>query len=1118
MLLVGVGGSGGKTLQLLHRELRWRLRDYGWTEGVPEGWQFVHIDVPTDPDTGLPNDAVTVNTAKVGGRYVGLAPTAVSYRAIDDNWLGDAQSAELPKVVGWRPRAQDVGVAINAGAGQYRTIGRVIALSRAEQIRDGISQARTRLSDPGIQPQMQRLTKHLGAEGSLTDLDPQVIVVSSMAGGSGAGMFLDVADIIRAAAPAGWCDSSIGILYTADVFEEIPPLSRQGVMPNSLAAICELMNGYWNNSEPGFEYRSFERAGIPVAGFQRRGLRYPLFVGRSNNSVTFPSQNDVYAACSKTLAAFMTSPSAQGSINAYLAGNFIQSATAIQDNTPFKDAAKGTLASAMGMGSLSLGRDRFARYTSQRLARAAVEHALRAHLVGRKVPEEITFEAARDQAAMMQKERFVEQCGLDEMGEEHNQVLDELRPRESAPAEFVQQQIKQQLDQFQNLQPNEAAQIIINVAEQTRGQYIAATDELIRQRAYVWVEDVVAKIEATTLDMIARTGLEVTVTVLHSLINHVADVINDLNTEIAKFESNANKLSEGVFGAVQEWGTANMTRDNELLAKAGRRAVRAFEFGLEGRLRRTAGELLNDLKVNEITPLYDAARNALSELQVDEHPPPGTPNIGIENWPVQDSIPTELFPALNERLVEAVDTFPASFDRELVSTVRRSEDPAGILPAEEAQRLAVGEILTGRGNGMTNNSVIVSKDRWWPNFLSSQRAATPARYELLLSGEDLLNRAEDWTARRDSALGDYVHQSLRSYVESGDPAEQALRKSRVLGAFREVLGVSPPLIQFNNMLVQAIHGTTPTPQYHFTSIPFAQTDLEPELVAIAENSGQPEEAISQLKAAMTMGDDQRIEIITTLSAPVQPLALQSVMRPIAEQWVAARDNPAQREQFWRWRRARALPEFIPTSPEVLRSMIKGWFLGRIVGAISWDKTAISEKPILIFDKEYQRDTEFPFPYLGPAPASEQELLPVVLESMGIAMLDCQISGVLQPLKAYKLLRELGENSGPTLTHWIRFGQTPSGTQAMKRAWAPARSELSSEADATPQDRQAAVTEYLEGRHRNYVGVLDKDPVTKATMLTQPRWLDLRDQLDTAFTDLISEAARVPTAEDTDGGD
>lgn len=1118
MLLIGVGGSGGKTLQLLHRELRWRLRDLGWTEGVPGGWQFVHVDVPTVPDTALPNQAVPVNTALVGGQYVALAPRAVMYRAIDSNWLGDARAPELAKVATWRPRAEDVVVAINAGAGQFRTIGRVVSLSQADKIRDAVNRARTRLSDPSIQPQMQRLSQHLGAGGSTTDVEPQAILVSSMAGGSGAGMFLDVADIVRAADPAGWCDNSIGVLYTADVFEEIPELGRQGVMPNSLAALCELMNGYWNNSQPGDEYRSLERAGIPVAGFQRRGLRYPLLVGRSNNSVTFENQDQVYEASAKTLAAYMTSPGAQNSINAYLAGNWVAASTAMQDHTPFKDSAKGTVASAMGMGSMSLGRDRFARYSSQRLARSAVEHALRAHLVGRKVPEDVTFEAARDEAAVSQMSWFVRQCGLDEMGEDNNQVLDRLRPTSNEPATSVLAASNQQVSQFPQLDTNEYASIIIQSAEQQQGAFVSATDQLIRQHSADWVGYIKQSTESATLESIARNGLEATVELLRRLVDHVGDVINDLNTEVPKFEGQAERMSEGVFGALQEWGATAMTADNELLIRARQRAAKALEWGLEARLRRMACSLLDSLQRNQLTPLYDAARNSLSELRVDEHPPPGTPAVGIEDWPVGDVIPSALRPALNERLVEDTGTFPGSYEHQLVATSRREDDPNRKLAPLEAERVAIGEILTGRGRDMSEDEVIVRLDTWWPQLLSSQRPESVARYRMAFGGMDILDRAEDWTHRRDTAFGEFVHQSLRSYVEIEDPGERAHRRERVLGAFREVFAVAPPLVQINNMLAQAIHGLIPKPQFHFTAVPFAQTDLEPELISIAANAGQPDDVLRQLRVSMGTGDEQRIEIITTLSAPVEPVTLQSVMRPIAEQWVQCRDNPSKREQFWRWRRARALPEFVPVSPEVLMWLIKGWFLGRIVGSLSWDKTAVATEPVKIFDPEYDRPVEFPFPYLGGNPASEQDLLPAVLESTGLAMLECQNRGTVEPLKAYSLLRALGEESPSHLRNWIQFGKTPHDTAAMERAWKHPDSVAAAADEATPMDRQTAVIAYLDGRLTNYVKRLDENPVSKATLQTQPRWLDLRDQLESAFTSLMNEAANVPTYEAADGGD
>ena len=64
-LLIGVGGSGGKTLRVVREDLARRLQQAGWTGDLPRAWQFVHIDVPTvadgsDPD--LPGNCPTATT------------------------------------------------------------------------------------------------------------------------------------------------------------------------------------------------------------------------------------------------------------------------------------------------------------------------------------------------------------------------------------------------------------------------------------------------------------------------------------------------------------------------------------------------------------------------------------------------------------------------------------------------------------------------------------------------------------------------------------------------------------------------------------------------------------------------------------------------------------------------------------------------------------------------------------------------------------------------------------------------------------------------------------------------------------------------------------------------
>ena len=57
-ILVGLGGSGGKTLRFVKRELAARLAEKGWDNGIPDAWQFLHIDTPTVADGHELNDRV----------------------------------------------------------------------------------------------------------------------------------------------------------------------------------------------------------------------------------------------------------------------------------------------------------------------------------------------------------------------------------------------------------------------------------------------------------------------------------------------------------------------------------------------------------------------------------------------------------------------------------------------------------------------------------------------------------------------------------------------------------------------------------------------------------------------------------------------------------------------------------------------------------------------------------------------------------------------------------------------------------------------------------------------------------------------------------------------------
>ena len=49
-LFVGLGGSGGKTLQYLKHFLQTRLDQVEYQGEFPKGWKFIWFDVPTSQD------------------------------------------------------------------------------------------------------------------------------------------------------------------------------------------------------------------------------------------------------------------------------------------------------------------------------------------------------------------------------------------------------------------------------------------------------------------------------------------------------------------------------------------------------------------------------------------------------------------------------------------------------------------------------------------------------------------------------------------------------------------------------------------------------------------------------------------------------------------------------------------------------------------------------------------------------------------------------------------------------------------------------------------------------------------------------------------------------------
>ena len=195
VIMIGCGGSGQKAVRYVRAAVKRKLEHTHWEGGIPAAWQFIGLD--------------TLNTQEAPGEIPTMP--ASDYKSISLNFqtfseLTDALLARhtpqerrgYAEMIGWRPKPQEVVVPLRSGAGQMRAVGRtagVVALGTV--VRPRLEEAFTACKSGG--PELQQISEHLQISvppGTPTP-DPIVVVLGSMAGGTGAGILLDVIDLLR---------------------------------------------------------------------------------------------------------------------------------------------------------------------------------------------------------------------------------------------------------------------------------------------------------------------------------------------------------------------------------------------------------------------------------------------------------------------------------------------------------------------------------------------------------------------------------------------------------------------------------------------------------------------------------------------------------------------------------------------------------------------------------------------------------------------------------------------------------------------------------------------------------------------------------------------------------
>ena len=1155
VIVIGLGGSGGKTLRFLRRDLvRW-LAQNGW-DTIPTGWQFLQIDSPTVPD------GVEVKVPMLpDSEYLGLVGPGVEFENVAQQLDNHALMSE--ELSTWRVAPAGLGVSVTIGAGQYRAIGRTLALAYLQQIRGAIGEVMNRVSLPAARSELDRLYHDVNGKPPTTNAsDPLVIVVSSLAGGSGAGLLNDVCDIIREKKSWG---KPIGILYTPEVFNSIVGTGKSGVQPNSLAAISEILNGYWwhgdsqdgNNSSSSSVPMKTSNAMRSVGASQainKTGPEYPFLVGAKNSSgVTYSSDNQLFETVGAALLSWLNDEAVQSALVSYAIGNWAQGATA---NQPTADVLvnrgstltneKGTPSfSALGFGRVSVGAKYFETYASELIARDSINHILTYHtqsdeaqqVISRMPYNQVDLEAVVQEIATSQVLNFMKQAGLDEKGPNNNQIVDALRPENSG--QILNKVVDYAVSSLSSVSGNLNS---TDWQKRIEAEVLIAADEFAREiqapldfQITKWIENSPMKLLRVTEEFVAAKGLRVTQSVLQNVGAELVQIKNELAAEEQTFyeESLGTRWNQTISSYLTFGG--KVPSNHQSISAACTEAIYQACYGTWARIHSITQDLIEEFERDVISPLAQQLRDAHTTLENEYQ----SSCLEWPAWSPQEKthygvVSPDATPAKSEWTLIKPSEFGAFFDQ-LLET---SKPGLGGLDQRNEVRNSVisGSFIRDLMSNSPRESDALKGDvalsiaqKWWPSSRVSPdpiKNRTAGSYKHSFGVASIQRRAAAWLHTKGTAFEDVLTSTLITFtmvnpVTGRNPyfnsADFAKRQQDFISALKQAMASSDPLVGIDNAVASALYNSGDAINVHrtYSMLPFRGHPLQAQVHGMLSTAlGDANKAEALLDSN---GTTDHIDIISWLSGPYPVYLFESLLKPIAENWMML-NNVADRRSFWTRRRARGLGEFIPAPQEHIICMLRGWFTSRLLGLVDVSSSQFS---VLKPRGHDASRANFPEHFLSP---HEQwgDMPAVILESLGLAYVDVCRRNDMKSLDAYIALRDIGrEGDGvgdqllrysevsSLIRDWIFEGavQLESGASLFQPALSPA------EPGDGPAERKSAVLKLLEKelldgyakRKSDYDRTTSLDPNLRS--LT-PLWPSLWGQIQTALNQLIDAVKSV----------
>lgn len=1117
-LLVGVGGSGGKTLRTMRQTLLRRIRQAGWQgQGLPEGWQMLWVDsVSVQNGDGFSAPLLD------GEDYCGLVPPGASYQALRSSLTTSVQSAErMSATAGWV--AESVPIDVTKGAGQSRAIGRVISAAKVSTIKTALDAQHAKLVGPTVQAELAELATRMGMQPGAMDL-PIALVISSVAGGSGAGMFLDVVEALRSVDPVyNEAGRIMTILYTPDVFSSVGQTKQ--VPANTLGALAEVLTGVWAEGLSDASDALYKGQGLTVRAEHGFGSKCNFLVGASNANVSLGSQEDVYVAVGESLSALVADDRIQDSLIAFTLTNvFLKSggADTVEDRSGLRDTQnihQSMPFSALGMGRVNLGTDRFRQYATALVGRDIAETLLWPAYAEKDPANPKPDGQLIDEQVAVAWDTFRQASGLDERNPA-NQVADALV---DVPAQA------QRLSAWANKGVTAARQGVESKgmpAEEWRQRFLGyynnflpsvrAEEESQRYAlAQQWTSTIQDRIESLIAETTIRYGYQVTIRLLEGLIAETTFSSDELRGEAVTQRTGAQQVESRIMQTLNI-GKAKLAADDPAITAVGQIMSKGAEIEAAADRHDLAARLLDDVRQGLLVPLLSGLQAGYANLT--ESVNRAQLLDGRKNpWPIQprygEAVPTWLYPGQTERVLIQHQDYEA-----LLGTQAKNSLTDRSLHEVWRQvlrtRIALGQAL-GSGERL-GTPVLERTGAWTPADLRASATGITgqqAAIEFPRSFEELAELADRWLAdhRLSADIGAFMTQGLRAYVESGTPQQVVQRQNDLIAALTAAVGIAAPFVRVKPAVVAELHPNLRADgrDVLVSTIPFPPGHpLHEPILNVFRDGGLLGPWNAQRSAswfATAKVDD--ISVFTMSGEAMLPMAFDNLMTPIAQSWAQANQNKDQRMSFWNMRRARPLAECIPAGPEQLQAMIRGWFTGRLLGQVTrtdeksmgWRVHAWNPDP------PHNGPQAFPYPLLAAKPVTGIDLIAAVLQSLPIAMVDVHTKGSLAPLIPYHRLIDLGQSYDTLIADWILDGTLPPGSPTPDPA-------IAGTSDGTPDTRREAIRTALQASRTDYEETFRKAQQENNPYAAPLSW-ELRNHILTAIDD-ISATTNAAATKDT----